>query len=69
MTYTTIQGDMFDDIARKTLGSEKYKDAVMRENPDHIGNYIFPAGMTLTIPEIDASESEDALPPWRRAAG
>lgn len=68
--YETIQGDMFDRIAHKTMGDEKYKDLLMRENPAYLGTYIFPAGVKIRVPDVDAEErDEDALPPWRRVSG
>lgn len=69
MNYTTVQGDMFDGIAYKTLGDVKYKDAVMRANPNFIGTYIFPSGIVLTIPDVDESVSNADLPPWKKVAG
>lgn len=69
MTYTTVQGDMFDCIADKTLGDVKYKDLVMRANPAHIGTYIFAGGITLTIPDVDIIVSDSDLPPWKQVAG
>ena len=68
-TYTTVQGDMFDGIAHKTLGDVKYKDIVMRANPKHIGTYIFPGGIKLMIPDVDESVSDADLPPWKQVAG
>lgn len=67
--YVTVQGDMFDGIAHKLMGNEKHKDLLMRDNPAHIGTYIFPDGVKLTVPEIETPTDEDALPPWRRVSG
>lgn len=69
MTYTTVAGDMWDDIALRTLGSETYKDMLMRENPQYREIYVFPAGIELTVPEVDRTAADDTLPPWRRVAG
>lgn len=69
MIYKTVQGDMFDGIAFKTLGDEKYKDIIMRANPEHIGTYIFRGGVELTIPDVDTITSEDDLPPWKQVNG
>lgn len=68
-TYTTVQGDMFDGIAHRVMGSEKYKPALMKANPKHIGYYIFPDGVKLTIPDIDTEADNSMLPPWKVAAG
>ena len=32
---------------------------------EYMDYYIFPAGITLAIPEIEAEEIED-VPPWKR---
>lgn len=66
-TYTTISGDMWDGIAFKTLGSESYTDALIKANLEHRHIFTFPAGLTLTIPEITVKPSS-SLPPWKRGA-
>lgn len=64
-TYTTVAGDTWDVVAHKTLGSEMYKNTILENNIAYREIYIFPAGITLTIPEIKLEVSED-LPPWKR---
>lgn len=67
-TYTTVQGDMWDGIAFKQLGSTSYTDKLMNLNAEYIDYYIFPAGITLTLP--DKTENvPSALPPWKRVSG
>lgn len=34
--YTTIQGDMWDSIAKKVYGTEKAMDILMKANPEHL---------------------------------
>ncbi len=66
-TYTTIQGDMWDSIARKQLGDVHHTDRLMRANRQYLGYYTFPAGIVLTLPEIPQSGSASvSLPPWKR---
>lgn len=66
-TYTTIQGDMWDSIANRQLGSAARVDALMRANRKYLGFYIFPAGIVLTLPEIPADSAVPAsLPPWKQ---
>lgn len=67
-TYRTIQGDMWDSIAYKQLGSIAYTDKLMRLNPQHRDIYIFPAGIELQLPEIDktAKTAAGRLPPWKK---
>ncbi|MFY0545450.1 tail protein X [Brevibacillus sp. H7] len=62
--YITIQGDMWDVIAKKTLGSEYFMTALIEANPQHRETVIFPANVRLTIPEIKTQISE-SLPPWK----
>ncbi len=70
-TYTTIQGDMWDSIAYRQLGSVAYTDLLMRQNLQYHDVYLFPAGIVLELPEVDtATDSEgNTLPPWKRVAG
>lgn len=63
--YTTISGDMWDLIAFKTLGSEMYTHALIESNLKHKDVVIFPAGVTLTIPEAEIPAAS-GLPPWKR---
>lgn len=67
-TYTTVQGDMWDSIAYAKLGNTSYTDALMNQNPEHIGYYVFPAGIELVLPEVDKNTAE-ARAPWKQVAG
>lgn len=64
-TYTTIQGDTWDMIAHKKLGSTAYTDRLASANLEHVGTLLFTAGVTLRLPEITEKIS-DNLPPWKR---
>lgn len=64
-TYTTVQGDMWDAIAYKTLGSVAHTDALMRANQGELSHYLFPAGVVLILPELKRSVLE-SLPPWKK---
>lgn len=65
--YTTVQGDMWDAIAYRTMGSTRYTDLLMRANQEHLGCFTFPAGIVLTVPEIPKDSGiPDSLPPWLR---
>lgn len=64
-TYTTVQGDTWDMIALRQLGSERYTSLLMEANTNHIGTVIFSAGIKLAIPEI-ATPLPESLPPWKR---
>lgn len=67
-TYTTIQGDMWDSIAYAQMGSTAYTDRLMWANQDYLGYFFFPAGIVLTIPDVEEKAS-DTLPPWKQVAG
>ena len=66
-TYTTKQGDTWDSIAYFQMGSISHTKDVMWANRAYLDCYTFPAGVTLTIPEVDAEMSATA-PPWKRAS-
>lgn len=63
-TYTTIQGDMWDSIAYKLYGNEKYMGLLMQNNLELLDIFIFGAGTVLNVPELE-SESEADMPSWR----
>lgn len=64
-TYTTIQGDTWDLIAYQQLGSTSYTDQLVSANPEYLGTFLFPAGVTLRLPEI-TEKTDTNLPPWKR---
>ena len=69
-TYTTKQGDMWDQIALSQYGAVSAMVPLMMANTQHIGTYIFPAGVTLELPEIDDGNPAMAvLPPWKQEDG
>lgn len=64
-TYTTVSGDTWDLIAHSQMGDALQVAKLMKKNLEHIHFTIFPAGITLIIPELEVSISEN-LPPWKR---
>lgn len=64
-TYTTKQGDMWDSIAYRQMGSSKYTSLLMEANLQYREYFLFPAGITLTIPDVPTSVSS-TLPPWKQ---
>ncbi len=68
-TYTTVQGDMWDGIAHKTLGSVLLTDKLMWANRQYLGFYTFPAGIVLNVPEVERKSSVEGLPPWKKVSG
>ena len=63
--YTTVQGDTWDMIAHKKLGSTAYTDQLISANMEHVERFLFPAGITLRLPEITETQRGN-LPPWKR---
>ncbi|MBE6537934.1 MAG: phage tail protein [Ruminococcaceae bacterium] len=68
MIYTTVQGDMWDKIADRTLGDVAHTNKLMLANQKHIGTHIFPSGIVLNIPEV-STPTADSLPPWKKVGG
>lgn len=67
MTYTTVQGDMWDTIAYKVYGNEQSLTLLMRANPEHLRTVIFDAGIQLAVHALPPDMNAD-LPPWKRGA-
>lgn len=68
-TYTTRQGDMWDAIAHKTLGSAALAGQLMWANRQYLHFYTFPAGIVLALPEVKKESSVEGLPPWKQTGG
>lgn len=67
-TYTTVQGDKWDSIAYSQLGDVAHTDKLMNLNASYLGYYIFPAGITVELPDVKA-ETTGVLPPWKQVSG
>lgn len=65
-TYTTVQGDMWDMIAYKALGSVYFTDRLMMANRRYLDLYTFPAGMVLQLPQVRKESAVEGLPPWKQ---
>ena len=63
-TYTTVQGDTWDDIAYKVYGGEKHTTFLMANNYPYLDILVFSAGTVLNTPGLPENEEGD-LPPWR----
>lgn len=64
-TYTTVQGDTWDVIAKKVYGREKLADFLMANNFEHLDTMVFSSGVVMNIPDKPAGADVE-LPPWRR---
>lgn len=66
-TYTTQQGDMWDEISYKVYGSSAHTAHLMQANTQHLDIFIFPSGIVLQIPPLDETAvSISSFPPWRQ---
>lgn len=66
-TYQTVQGNMWDSIAKRAYGTETAMDQLMRANPDLLQVAVFGAGEIVLLPQISAQEAAStAVPPWRK---
>jgi len=65
-TYTTKQGQAWDEVARDALGDERLMHELMRANPKHRYIVFFSAGTELTVPEVEQDNRPENLPPWKR---
>lgn len=63
-TYTTIQGDTWDNIALNVYGNEKYADYLMKSNYPFLDILVFSSGTVLNVPELPENKNE-SLPLWR----
>ena len=66
-SYVTMQGDMWDSISYKLYGSEYYIAELIEANIAYRETVIFPANITLNIPDIDVPTTQ-TLPPWKRSS-
>lgn len=63
-TTSTIQGEAWDQLAKRELGSEMLMHELMAANPKHRRTQIFPANVILTVPDVSIQPVEVA-PPWK----
>lgn len=61
--YITKSGEVWDQIAKKVYGDEKYVSYLMANNQTLLEYFVFPEGIQLKIVELPKEES--TLPDWR----
>lgn len=65
-TVKTKQGDTWDIIALRELGSELLMHELINANMRYSAVAFFEANITLNIPDLDYQAYADVnLPPWR----
>ncbi len=63
--YKTSQGEMWDYIAYKVYGNEKYMNMLLEANQQYRNYVRLPGGLSLVCPEITNTSSDSTfLPPW-----
>lgn len=65
-TYTTLQGQTWDNIALKVYGDERYAYYLMQNNYAYLDTLVFSAGTVLSTPALP-EELDGDLPPWRNS--
>lgn len=71
-SYTTLQGDTFDKIAKQLYGNERRMDILVAANMQHAATAVFGANLRLSVPPLPealllAETDAAGLPPWRKA--
>ncbi len=64
--YTTIGGDTWDMIAKKTLGSELAMNRLIKANVEYKDIIVFSSGVILNVPKLEQVVNYSNLPPWKR---
>ena len=64
-TYTTRQGDTWDQIALRVLGNERWMYLFLDANPAVNYTLIFDAGVVLNVPALPTPALPSSLPPWK----
>lgn len=65
-TYTTVQGDTWDAVAYRLWGDEFLMAELLQANPGHADVLVFPAGVLLTVPDVQPRADEKELPVWMK---
>lgn len=68
--YRTQQGDTWDWMAMKLLGSQHMMHKLIEHNFYKQDYAVFPEGVKIRIPEVETSEStavQENLPPWKQS--
>ncbi|MCD8204516.1 MAG: hypothetical protein LUC16_01635 [Coprobacillus sp.] len=65
-TYTTHQGQTWDEIALEVYGEERHADYLMANNFSLLDTLVFSDGVVLQTPALPV-EIDGELPPWRNA--
>lgn len=61
--YETISGDTWDFVSHKVYGTVEMTEQIRKANKEFIRIMIFPSGVLLKCPEVEA-KTTGGLPPW-----
>ena len=64
--YITQEGDTFDLLALDMYNDERLAHYVIEYNPDYSDVIVFEGGVLLKLPVVEAAETSETIPPWRR---
>ena len=67
-SYTTVNGQTWDQIAYEVYGNEYYCGKLMDANRDKLEYFVFPDGIVLNLPSQDSMILTDVpsdYPLWR----
>jgi len=66
-TYTTVQGEAWDEIAMAVYGTEAEMDRLLEANPKLQDLDTLPANTTLTVPDLpEKNVPSSPRAPWDR---
>lgn len=63
--YVTVQGDMWDNIAKKVYGDESRMNTLLEYNVEYQNVVVFPADVTLVCQDVSVKKAT-IMPPWKR---
>lgn len=65
--HVTTEGERWDTLAAVYYGDPYRYEPIIRANPNVPVFQVFPAGILLRVPVLEASTSSlEDLPPWKR---
>ncbi|MCX4322317.1 MAG: LysM domain-containing protein [Lachnospiraceae bacterium] len=64
--YITQEGDTFDLLALDMYNDERLAHYIIEYNPDYSDVIVFEGGALLKLPVVEAAETSETIPPWRR---
>lgn len=64
-SYTSKQGDTWDQISYDVYGSETHIDYLAANNPALLDYFVFPAGVVIQTPALPDDSSAISVPAWR----